>query len=186
MGENIGTTVTANVAALAANAQARRAALAHLVFNVFGVIWVLCVFHPFVHFVCSMVGYDPNGSMSAAQKATLLPIVLATFHTRFNVSNTFVLVWFIPQLEKVVCQLINPKADKEDEDFRLRFIQRGIMKTPEISVLEAQKEIHCFAERIHRMFGMVKELLGETKDAKNSSSSIPASRSTRVSPTTWR
>ena len=165
MGENIGTTATANLAALGANAQARRAALAHLVFNVFGVIWVLCLFYPFVDFVCSIVGYDPNGGMSAVQKVKLLPIVLAMFHTCFNVCNTGVLIWFIPQLEKVVCKLIKPKADKEDEDFRLRFIQAGIMKTPELSVFEAQQEIGSFGERIHRMFGMVRELL-DTRDAK--------------------
>lgn len=166
MGENIGTTATANLAALGANAQARRAALAHLVFNVFGVIWVLCLFYPFVNLVCSLVGYNPDGNMSAAQKATLLPIVLAMFHTCFNVCNTAVLILFIPQIEKLVCQLIKPKADKEDEDFRLRFIQTGIMKTPELSVFEAQKEISSFGERIHRMFGMVMELLGTT-DHKN-------------------
>lgn len=166
MGENIGTTATANLAALGANAQARRAALAHLVFNVFGVIWVLCLFYPFVNLVCSLVGYNPDGNMSAAQKATLLPIVLAMFHTCFNVCNTAVLILFIPQIEKSVCQLIKPKADKEDEDFRLRFIQTGIMKTPELSVFEAQKEISSFGERIHRMFGMVMELLGTT-DHKN-------------------
>ena len=165
MGENIGTTATANLAALGANAQARRAALAHLVFNVFGVIWVLCLFYPFVNLVCSLVGYNPDGNMTAAQKATLLPIVLAMFHTCFNVCNTTVLIWFIPQIEKLVCQLIKPKADKEDEDFRLRFIQTGIMKTPELSVFEAQKEISSFGERIQRMFGMVRELL-ETKDGK--------------------
>ena len=159
MGENIGTTATANLAALGANAQARRAALAHLVFNVFGVIWVLCLFYPFVNFVCSLVGYNPDGNMSAAQKATLLPIVLAMFHTCFNVCNTTVLIWFIPQIEKLVCQLIKPKADKEDEDFRLRFIQTGIMKTPELSVFEAQKEISSFGERIQRMFGMVRDCL---------------------------
>ncbi len=165
MGENIGTTATANLAALGANAQARRAALAHLVFNVFGVIWVLCLFYPFVNLVCSLVGYNPDGNMSAAQKATLLPIVLAMFHTCFNVCNMVVLIWFIPQIEKLVCQLIKPKADKEDEDFRLRFIQTGIMKTPELSVFEAQKEISSFGERIQRMFGMVRELL-EIKDGK--------------------
>ena len=165
MGENIGTTATANLAALGANAQARRAALAHLVFNVFGVIWVLCLFYPFVNLVCSLVGYNPDGNMSAAQKATLLPIVLAMFHTCFNVCNTTVLIWFIPQIEKLVCQLIKPKTDKEDEDFRLRFIQTGIMKTPELSVFEAQKEISSFGERTQRMFGMVRELL-ETKDGK--------------------
>ena len=165
MGENIGTTATANLAALGANAQARRAALAHLVFNVFGVIWVLCLFYPFVNMVCSFVGYDPDGNLTTAQKATLLPIVLAMFHTCFNVCNTGVLIWFIPQIEKIVCKIIKPKADKDEEDFRLRFIQTGIMKTPELSVFEAQKEISSFGDRIQRMFGMVRELL-ETKEEK--------------------
>ena len=161
MGENVGTTATANLAALGANTQARRAAFAHLVFNLFGVVWVLLLFYPFVNMVCSLVGYDPaGGNYSVEQKATILPIVLAAFHTCFNMTNTFVLIWFIPQIEKVVCWMIKPSANIEEEDFRLRFIQRGIMKTPELSVLEAQKEIQSFAERMHRMFGMVRELLG--------------------------
>ena len=101
MGENIGTTATANLAALGANSQARRAALAHLVFNVFGVIWVLCIFYPFVDFVCSLVGYDPNGvRLPEAEMALKMPIVLAMFHTCFNVCNTSLLIWFIPQIEK--------------------------------------------------------------------------------------
>jgi phosphate:Na+ symporter len=165
MGENIGTTATANLAALGANTQARRAAMAHLAFNVFGVMWVMCLFYPFVNFVCSLVGYNPEGTYSVARKAVLLPIVLAAFHTCFNVINTAILIWFIPQLEKVVCWVIKSKADKDDDDFRLRFIQVGIMKTPELSVFEAQKEIVSFAERIQRMFGMVKQLV-EEKDEK--------------------
>ena len=169
MGENIGTTVTSNVAALTANTQARRAAMAHMVFNIFGVLWILCVFRPFIHLVCGWVGYDdmmektdPHFVANAAK----LSFVLAAFHTTFNLSNTFILVWFIPQIEKLVCKIIRPKKNTDEDDFRLRFIQSGIMKTPEISVLEAQKEIHCFAERIQRMFGMVKTLLGETNEDK--------------------
>lgn len=169
MGENIGTTVTSNVAALTANTQARRAAMAHMVFNIFGVLWILCIFHPFIHLVCGWVGYDdimektdPHFVANAAK----LSFVLAAFHTTFNLSNTFILVWFIPQIEKLVCKIIRPKKNTDEDDFRLRFIQSGIMKTPEISVLEAQKEIHCFAERIQRMFGMVKTLLGETNEEK--------------------
>ena len=166
MGENIGTTATANLAALGANAQARRAAMAHLVFNVFGVVWVLCLFYPFVNFVCSLVGYNPDGgNLTPAQKASILPIVLAAFHTCFNVCNTGVLIWFIPQIERIVCHIIKPKKASEDEDFRLRFIQAGIMKTPELSVLEAQKEIASFGERIRRMFSMVRELL-DVKEEK--------------------
>jgi phosphate:Na+ symporter len=168
LGENIGTTATANLAALGANTQARRAAFAHLLFNVFGVFWVLIFFYPFVNFVCSLVGYDPTGTgYTMSYKAKKLPIVLAAFHTCFNLVNTGVLIWFIPQMEKIVCAIIKPKPNKEDEDdFRLRFIQAGIMKTPELSVLEAQKEIQSFAERILRMFGMVRELLGETNQEK--------------------
>ena len=169
MGENIGTTVTSNVAALTANTQARRAAMAHMVFNIFGVLWILCMFRPFIHLVCGWVGYDdmmektdPHFVANAAK----LSFVLAAFHTTFNLSNTFILVWFIPQIEKLVCKIIRPKKNTDEDDFRLRFIQSGIMKTPEISVLEAQKEIHCFAERIQRMFGMVKTLLGETNEEK--------------------
>ena len=169
MGENIGTTVTSNVAALTANTQARRAAMAHMVFNIFGVLWILCVFRPFIHLVCGWVGFDDAMEKSNPHfvaNAAKLSFVLAAFHTTFNLSNTFILVWFIPQIEKLVCKIIRPKKNADEDDFRLRFIQSGIMKTPEISVLEAQKEIHCFAERIQRMFGMVKELLGETNDDK--------------------
>lgn len=162
MGENIGTTVTANLAALGANTQARRAALAHLMFNVFGVIWVLVFFYPFVNMVCSIVDYDPTAGNAAPQK---LSIVLAMFHTMFNVCNTFILIWFIPQMEKVVCKMIKPSRRDEDEDFRLRFISSGIMQTPELSVLEARKEITSFAERIQRMFSMVRDLLETNNDA---------------------
>ena len=169
MGENIGTTVTSNVAALTANTQARRAAMAHMVFNIFGVLWILCVFRPFIHLVCGWVGYDDmmeKNDPHFVANAAKLSFVLAAFHTTFNLSNTFILVWFIPQIEKLVCKIIRPKKNTDEDDFRLRFIQSGIMKTPEISVLEAQKEIHCFAERIQRMFGMVKTLLGETNEDK--------------------
>ena len=169
MGENIGTTVTSNVAALTANTQARRAAMAHMVFNIFGVLWILCVFRPFIHLVCGWVGFDDAMEKSDPHfvaNAAKLSFVLAAFHTTFNLSNTFILVWFVPQIEKLVCKIIRPKKNAEEDDFRLRFIQSGIMKTPEISVLEAQKEIHSFAERIQRMFGMVKELLGETNEDK--------------------
>lgn len=169
MGENVGTTVTSNLAALTANTQARRAAFAHMFFNMFGVVWVLCIFKPFIDMVCGFVGYDetitkadPNFLANTAK----LSFVLAAFHTTFNVANTLVLVGFIPQMEKIVCKVIRPKKHNDEDDFRLRFIQTGIMKTAELSVLEAQKEICSFSERIQRMFGMVRDLLKE-KDEKN-------------------
>ena len=162
MGENIGTTVTANLAALSANTQARRTAMAHLVFNVFGVIWVLIFFFPFIRMVCGIVGLDPNAS---EQNPTQLSFALATFHTCFNLINTAILIWFIPQIEKLVCALIKPKQSEEEDEFRLQYIRGGIMKTPEISVLQAQKEIVVFGERMERMFGLVKELYA-TDDEK--------------------
>ncbi len=163
MGENIGTTATANLAALGANTQARRAALAHLVFNVFGVFWVLCCFYPFVDAVCSFVNYDP---LSGSTDPVKLSVVLAAFHTSFNVCNTCILVWFIPQIERLVCWMIKPRGTDDEDEFRLRYIGgNAIMKTPELSVLEAQKEIQAFAERIQRMFGFVRELLGTQNDA---------------------
>jgi len=169
MGENIGTTVTSNIAALTANTQARRAAFAHMFFNVFGVVWVLCVFKPFVNMVCGFVGFDETLTKSDPAflaNASKLSFVLAAFHTTFNLTNTAILIWFIPQIEKIVCRVIKPRNNEEEEDFRLRFISSGIMQTPELSVLEAQKEITSFAERIQRMFGMVRDLLQEKDETK--------------------
>ena len=173
MGENIGTTVTSNLAAMSANTQARRAALAHMFFNVFGVIWILFVFRPFIDMVCGWVGYDVEMTKETAGTAAFLAnsaklsFVLAAFHTTFNVANTFILIWFIPQIEKFVCWVIKPKRVDEEEDFRLHFITAGFMKTPELSVLEAQKEISSFSERMQRMFGMVQELLNLSSSASN-------------------
>lgn len=160
MGENIGTTATANLAAFGAGIAARRAALAHLLFNVFGVLWVLCVFYPFVNMVCDMAGYNP--AMSG--QTELLPVVLATFHTCFNVLNTAILIGFIPQIEWSVCRLL-PDGKQSNTETSLHFITAGLMATPEISVLQAQKEIVHFAERMQRMFGMTRALLDE-KDRK--------------------
>ena len=158
LGENIGTTITSNIAAMGANTQARRAAMAHLSFNVFGVLWVLCIFYPFINMVCGFVGVDPHSDHIDASR---LSVVLAAFHTTFNVCNTAVLIWFIPQMEKLVCTIIKPNAMKDEDDFRLRYIgDNTLMATPELSVLEARKEIQSFAERIQRMFSMVRELLG--------------------------
>ena len=163
LGENIGTTLTANLVALTANTEARRAAFGHLFFNVFGVIWVLCVFKHFVNFACGLVGFNP---MVDAPTGTQLTFALAAFHSCFNVSNTIILLPFVKHVAKVCCWVWKPRANTDDDDFRLRFIQSGIMKTPELSVLEAQKEIQSFAERIQRMFSMVRDLLGEKNEDK--------------------
>jgi phosphate:Na+ symporter len=173
MGENIGTTVTSNLAALSANTQARRAALSHMFFNFFGVIWILFVFRPFIDAVCGLVGYDvtmDKGTVESSvflANAAKLSFVLAAFHTCFNVANTFILIWFIPQIEKLVCWVIKPKNVDEEDEFRLHFITAGFMKTPELSVLEAQKEIRSFSERMQRMFGMVQDLLNLSSSVSN-------------------
>ena len=166
MGENIGTTVTSNIVALSAGTQARRAAFAHMFFNLFGVCWILMVFRPFVDMVCGLVGYDVTmtkdvGNAVFLANAAKLSFVLAAFHTCFNLVNTGILIWFIPQIEKLVCRVIKSKKEDEEEDTRLHYIQGGLMKTPEISVLQAQKEITLFGVRIQRMFGMVRDLLDE-------------------------
>ncbi len=155
MGENIGTTVTANLAAMSANTQARRTAMAHLLFNLFGVLWVLIFFFPFVRMVCGIVGLDPTAE---SQSPTQLSFALAAFHTAFNLINTAILIWFIPQIEKLVCWIIKPRKEEQEDEFRLQFISSGIMKTPEISVLQAQKEIAVFGVQMQKMLDMIKEL----------------------------
>ncbi len=158
LGENIGTTITANLAALTGNTQARRAALAHLVFNVFGVMWVLVLFYPFTNAVSWFVTHV----MKVSDPAVAVSFKLAAFHTAFNISNTFIMIWFVSLIEKTVCTLIKSKA--EDEEYRLRYITGGMLSTAELSILQAHKEISLFAERTARMFNMVKELFYEKNE----------------------
>ena len=158
LGENIGTTITANLAALTGNTQARRAALAHLVFNVFGVMWVLVLFYPFTNAVSWFVTHI----MKVSDPAVAVSFKLAAFHTAFNISNTFIMIWFVSLIEKTVCTLIKPKV--EDEEYRLRYITGGMLSTAELSILQAHKEISLFAERTARMFNMVKELFYEKNE----------------------
>ena len=159
LGENIGTTITSNIVALSANTQARRAAFAHMTTNVVGVCWVLMLLKPFFAMVCHLSGFDPAMTSGEPGFAIKASVALATFHSAFNISNTLLLIWFIPSIERFVCWVIKPKKVDEEEDFRLHFITSGIMKTPELSVLEAHKEIESFSDRMQRMFFMVRELL---------------------------
>ena len=158
LGENIGTTITANLAALTANTQAKRAALAHFVFNVFGVIWVLVIFHPFMEFVNWVV----DTFFQSNNPEVAISYKLSAFHSIFNICNVCILIWGVKLIERTVCALIHPK--EEDEEPRLRFITGGMLSTAELSILQARKEIHLFAERTHRMFGMVQDLLHTEKD----------------------
>lgn len=125
LGENIGTTITANLAALTANTQARRAALAHLVFNVFGVIWVLCLFNP----VTMGVSWFVEDIMRTADPAVAVSFKLSAFHTTFNICNVLILIWFVKLIEKTVCKIIPQR--EQDEEYRLRFITGGMLSTAE-------------------------------------------------------
>ena len=159
LGENIGTTITANLAALTGNTQARRAALAHLAFNIFGVIWVLILFYPFTNAFSLFV----TNVMRISDPSVAVSFKLAAFHTAFNISNTFVMIWFVGLIEKTVCFLIKGKKD-EDEEYRLRYITGGMLSTAELSILQARKEITLFAERTGRMLDMVKALFYEKNE----------------------
>ena len=158
LGENIGTTITANLAALTGNTQARRAAMAHLMFNVFGVIWVLCVFP----FFTGAVSWFVENVMGSTEMSVAVPFKLSAFHSAFNICNVLILIWFVPFIERTVCAIIPQK--EQDEEYRLRYITGGMLSTAELSILQASKEIHLFAERTRRMFGMVRDLLHTEKD----------------------
>jgi phosphate:Na+ symporter len=147
LGENIGTTITANLAALIANVHAKRAARAHFIFNISGVVWMLVLFLPFIHginhYMVTTMGESPLTNASA------IPIGLSIFHTSFNIINTFIMVWFVPQIALLVTKMVPSKGD--DEEFHLEFIGMNIMPTPEISILEARKEIAKFAKVTTKM-----------------------------------
>jgi len=149
MGQNIGTTITAFMASLTANTQARRAALAHMFFNVFGVVVVLIIFYP----ACDAVDWFVENCMGGGNDM----YKLSTFHTAFNVINTLLLIGFVKQIEMFVCKVLPMK--EQEEDYRLKFISGGLLSTAELSIMEAQKEIMNFAERCRKMFGFVSELM---------------------------
>lgn len=156
MGQNIGTTITAFIASLTANTQARRAALAHMFFNVFGVIVVLIIFYPF----CNGINWFVEHVMMAGDNEMFK---LSAFHTAFNVFNTLLLIGFVHQIEQFVCKVLPQKEEKEEP--RLRYITGGLLSTAELSIWQARNEVGLMAERCHRMLGMVKEALNTEKDS---------------------
>lgn len=149
MGQNIGTTITAFMASLTANTQARRAALAHMFFNVFGVVLFLIVFYP----ACNAVSWFVDSVMGGGNNL----FKLSAFHTAFNIINTLLLIGFVRQIEMFVCKVLPMKT--QDEDYRLKFISGGLLSTAELSIMEAQKEIHHFADRCQKMFSFVADLM---------------------------
>ena len=161
LGENIGTTITANIAASVGNISAKRAALAHTVFNVFGVIWVLALYKPFLWLVSKIVvglgGEDPFVS-----SASLL-YAISTVHTLFNLLNTCILVWFTPQIVKFVTWVLKGHKD-EEEVFRLRYIQGGMMSTAELSLEQAEQEVVHFSEIVKKQYRYARQAVNESDD----------------------
>lgn len=161
LGENIGTTITANIAAMVSNRTARRAARAHLLFNLTGVVWMLILFYPvmwFIRLITMLLGFDDPmiNPMS-------VPVALSCFHSFFNIANSGVLVWFIPTMIKLLYKLV-PDTDDEEE-FRLKYIQHSIMPTGEVALEPAKKEIEVFSKRVVKMFEFIPELF-DMQDAK--------------------
>lgn len=169
LGENIGTTITSNIAASVGNVSAKRTARAHMVFNVFGVLWVLCLFNPFLNLIGRIVelfGFPnpvstPFGENTQALVASL-PYCVATLHTLFNVINTCILIWFVPVIEKVVTWMVpSPKGD-EEEVFRLKYINAGPLATAELSLGEASQELVNFGEICYKGYRHIREAIHET------------------------
>ena len=173
LGENIGTTIAANIAASVGNTTAKRAAMAHTVFNVFGVLWVLAIFPLFLNFIGFIISStglpDPN-TTDLTDTANLDTIKMSllysvtTMHTLINVTNTLILIWIIPQIEKIVSWII--PAPKEKEVFRLKYIQGGPLSTAELSLDEAEQEIVHFAEICYNDFGYMRQAIAEKDTAK--------------------
>ncbi len=194
LGENLGTTLTTNLAAIQANVSAKRAALSHFIFNIFGVVWLLAVFYPFTRLVISILSHlglgDPHAlmtflhdlkindpesfnaitssnvtSLTEAQTAlksqmismqTSVSYGLSMFHSLYNIINVSLMIGFVNVYAKIVTKLIKNK--KPDEEFQLKYISSKIIPTPELGIFEAKNELSVFAERVHRMLGMVREL----------------------------
>lgn len=173
LGENIGTTITANIAAVVANVSAKRAARAHLIFNIFGVIWILAVFHPFLRGIDFMVSQNHGTSILSTnlsqvdfeETKNVYPVALAIFHTTFNVINTGLLIGLANFIAKVATMMV-PSRDDEDEEFRLKYIKSGMFSTSELSIIQAKKEIVVFGNKIEKMFSLVTGLKYEDSTKK--------------------
>ena len=194
MGENIGTTITANLAAIPANISAKRAAFSHLLFNVFGVLWMLLVFKYFVNMVDGIIlqlssvkasgltdfvnslSTEEYHAITTMSKSELSPDLVAKqsiylnyraatsyglslFHTMFNIVNVSIMIWFVKYFEKLCLFFIKPKkGEDEDEEFVLKYIDAGLSSTAELSILQAEKEMEVYAQRVRKMFGFARKM----------------------------
>lgn len=159
LGENIGTTITANLAALIGNVHAKRAAVAHSLFNVIGVVWMFFLFTPFLRGIEWQMVEAGKPSPFAGTESIKWGLTL--FHISFNVINTFLLVWFVSFLEKLAKKIVKSKGE-EDEQHHLEYISSGMLGTPELSILEAKKEVVKFGKITKKMVGFIEQLLTET------------------------
>mgnify|MGYP000971970901 CR=1 FL=1 len=164
LGENVGTTITANLAASVGNLSAKRAAMAHLIFNLLGVFWMLSLFNYVTVFLEHT--FIVKEGLTEAQMISNTPFTLAIFHTGFNVFNVLIFVWFTPYIQKIVEWVLPQRHKDTEEDFRIKFITTGMLSTPELSLLQAKKEIQFFAKHTNKMYGFFRKLLYETNDKK--------------------
>lgn len=161
LGENIGTTITANIAAWSGNIAAKRAAFSHFLFNMFGVCWMLVAFYPFTNMVQTIVE-----KIGPSNPSEISAFSLSLFHTMFNICNICILVWFSNYIVKFIEKIIKKKAvptNDNDEIFHLQYISTGLLSTSELSILQASKEIVVYGERTHKMFNQVRDLLCENE-----------------------
>lgn len=160
LGENIGTTITANLAAMIANTSARRAARAHLIFNVFGVLWVLAIFPFFIHLISLVTERIGEGNPLVATAA--VPVALSIFHTTFNILNVVIMIWFAPFIAKIVTKLV-PNKEEEDSSFKLQHINIGLLSTPDASIFQAKQEIMHYAQNVSDMFSLATSMIDMNK-----------------------
>lgn len=157
LGENIGTTITANLASAVGNVAAKRAARSHFLFNVIGVIWMLIIFKLYLKGIAAIT-IDVEGS-SPYLVATAIPFALSLFHTTFNTINTCLLVWFLPQIEKLTIYMVKKPKDSANDIAKLTYIDSGHVNISEMSIEAAKQEIEVYGRRVERMYEMTKELI---------------------------
>ena len=164
LGENIGTTITANIAAAVGNANARRTAMAHTLFNVFGVIWALALFTPFLKLVGETITWMGLPNPLYVNDGTALLYGISMLHTLFNLFNTLILVWFVPVIVKIVTKMIKQKSGAEEDTVKLKFIDAGHLSTAELAVGQARNEVIHFAEISRRGVGFIRTAINAEND----------------------
>lgn len=164
LGENIGTTITANIASTVGNISAKRAARVHLIFNLLGVVWMLSVFNSYTGLIDSLM--TKNGGASPSESPAAIPTALSIFHTSFNLLNVVIFIWFTPLIQRAAEYLVPQKSNDSDEEFRLKYITTGMLSTSELSILQAKKEVQFYAKHTTKMFGFVRKMMTEKNDKK--------------------